>query len=666
VRAALGDAFQLESEMASGGMSRLFLASEASLDRKVVVKVLPPELTSEVSAARFRQEAGLLAKLQHPHILPILQIGSHEGLIYYIMPFVAGESLRHRLEKGERFEVEEAVRIVGEVADALGFAHACGVLHRDIKPENILLEGRHAVLADFGVARALEQLRTGERLTREGASVGTPLYMSPEQVAGEEIDGRADVYALAVVAYELLAGHPPFRGPSAQSVMAAHLTTPPLPLIDVRPEVPERVSSAVARALSKDAGDRYQTALDFRNALEGRRGAEDAAPRARWGGRWWAVASAVAAGVLGWIALSPGSATIDPLTLAALRTAADSGRIDEIAVLIDGAGVGVDDASVSDVVRAFTGSIRVDVTPAGAALEVKRVEPMQSFPERSYHALHAGGAAELLGGEYLIRAAAAGYQDRLLLAHVAQGSEVTVAIELLPAGAELDGKTRVTGGPSPVGDAVEAFLIGRTEVTNEQYMSFMSAGGYRDAALWPERMLLGDEEMGWSEAIQRLVDRTGLAGPRGWENGRFPPGRGEHPVTGVTWYEAGAYARWAEGELPPAAQWWRAAMADSARPYPWGAGGGAAHLRANLEGVDTAPAGAYVLGVSPFGVLDMAGNAREWLGDPATDDGRRRTAGGSWQEPLYTASPEWMTHVPPDHATDALGFRVLWRQEKPR
>jgi len=268
LQGALGDAYRIEKELPGGGMSRLFLAEEASLRRRVVIKVLPPEFTSDVSTARFEQEIQLAAHLQHPHILPVLAAGSRGDLLYYVMPYVMGESLRHRLTREGKLPVADAVRIVYEVADALTYAHAEGVIHRDIKPENILLEENHAVLTDFGVARALAEARSGGRLTDTGISVGTAGYMSPEQAAGERhIDARADVYALAVVGYEMLAGQPPFEGPTAQAVLAAHLSTPPRPLNEMRVETPPEIASAIARALAKAPADRFHTAAEFRDAL---------------------------------------------------------------------------------------------------------------------------------------------------------------------------------------------------------------------------------------------------------------------------------------------------------------------------------------------------------------------------------------------------------------
>ena len=301
LQTAMGDAYRLERELPGGGMSRLFVALESSLNRRVVIKVLPPELTSDVSAARFKQEIEFAAHLQHPHILPILAAGAKDDLLYYVMPYVTGESLRQHIEKGGAMPVVDAVRILREVADALAYAHRKGIVHRDIKPENILLEEGHAVLADFGVARAIDEARSGiglPRVTGTGMSVGTPWYMAPEQASGERhIDARADLYALGVVAYEMLAGVLPFSAPSAQAMVVAHLTTPPPPITKARPDAPANVSAAIAKALAKSPDDRYRTAEEFRDALE------IAATGAGGGRRRWVVAGAAAAAVIAAIAL---------------------------------------------------------------------------------------------------------------------------------------------------------------------------------------------------------------------------------------------------------------------------------------------------------------------------------------------------------------------------
>ena len=272
LQAALGDAYRIERELARGGMSQLFLATEVSLNRPVVVKILPPEEASVVSAARFRQEIEVAANLQHPHILPVLTTGNQGDLIWFVMPYVRGESLRQRLDQHGPLPVDEALGILTEVADALAFAHQHGVIHRDIKPENILIHEGHAVLTDFGVARAREQAAKASdaRLTGLGMAVGTPGYMSPEQAAGDaNLDPRTDIYALAVVGYEMLTGQPPFTGPTAQAVMAAHMTATPKPVSAFRKDIPMAIVASLNKALAKAPADRFQTGTEFRDALRG-------------------------------------------------------------------------------------------------------------------------------------------------------------------------------------------------------------------------------------------------------------------------------------------------------------------------------------------------------------------------------------------------------------
>jgi formylglycine-generating enzyme required for sulfatase activity len=296
-------------------------------------------------------------------------------------------------------------------------------------------------------------------------------------------------------------------------------------------------------------------------------------------------------------------------------------------------------------------------------VEIVRVTPIQSFSGRRFRAL-GGENAPVLAGEYLVRASASGYEERMGLVQVSADSETVVSLRLLPSDSGHRGRVLVAAGPSPVGTETGDFLIGRHEVTNDEFLGFVSAGGYRNASLWPDRMRMGNSEQPWEQAVSQLVDKTGLPGPRAWESGRYPIEKGTHPVTGITWYEAAAYARWVGGQLPTAAAWWRASLGPTVRPYPWGNSGMAVHLRANLEGVETAAVGSYPLSVSPFGAMDMAGNAREWLADSAEGD-LRLTAGGSWQEPVYTAGLEWVERFPPGYSSNALGFRVMWTEGQP-
>ncbi len=262
--------YDLVRELGRGGMSTVYLARDVRHGREVAIKVLLPELAASLGAERFLREIRVVARLQHPHILPLFDSGEVQGLLYFVMPFVEGESLRARLEREGALEVVEATRLVRQLADALDYAHQRGVVHRDLKPENILLTGGQALLADFGVARAQGGAVAGDgaTLTSVGIALGTPAYMSPEQAAGErEVDARSDVYALGCVTHEMLAGEPPFRGANAMSLIRQHLTSPPPPLAGKRAITPD-VGAAVSRALAKEPGDRFASAGGFAAALE--------------------------------------------------------------------------------------------------------------------------------------------------------------------------------------------------------------------------------------------------------------------------------------------------------------------------------------------------------------------------------------------------------------
>jgi len=272
LQTTLGTAYQVERELAPGGMSRLFLATERALDRKVVVKLLPPEFATEHSAQRFQREMLVTAKLQHAHILPVLTAGARDGLLYYVTPYVAGDSLRNRIATEGALPLNTAIVLLREVAEALAFAHARAVVHRDLKPDNIFLQHGHAILADFGIARAVEQATRGtptDRLTRTGLGLGTPGYMSPEQLAGDpDVDARADIYAMGVVAYEMLSGHPPFPGRSPAKLIVAHMTEKPDPVTTYRADAPPELSALIGRCLEKDPADRWQTVEELMSPLQ--------------------------------------------------------------------------------------------------------------------------------------------------------------------------------------------------------------------------------------------------------------------------------------------------------------------------------------------------------------------------------------------------------------
>jgi eukaryotic-like serine/threonine-protein kinase len=324
--AALADRYRIERELGQGGMATVYLAHDLKHDRDVAIKVLLPELAAVIGAERFLTEIKTTANLQHPHILPLFDSGSADGQLFYVMPYVEGETLRGRLTRETQLPVADAVRLATEVAAALDYAHKRGVVHRDIKPENILVQSGSALVADFGIALAVQQAGAS-RMTQTGMSLGTPQYMSPEQAMGEkQIDARSDIYALGAITYEMLIGEPPFTGPSAQAIVAKVMTETPKELTAQRKSIPPGVAAAVEQALEKLPADRFATAADFAAALANpnptmaRTGMQPVATSSR---RTWLVTAAVAL-----VALAAGlavgmrrggGAVAESLTVASLR-----------------------------------------------------------------------------------------------------------------------------------------------------------------------------------------------------------------------------------------------------------------------------------------------------------------------------------------------------------
>jgi eukaryotic-like serine/threonine-protein kinase len=270
---ALADRYAIERELGQGGMATVYLAEDLKHHRKVAIKVLHAELSAILGPERFLKEIELTANLQHPHILPLFDSGSADGLLFYVMPFVEGETLRGRLDRDKQLPIADAIRIATEAADALEYAHGRGIVHRDIKPENILLQGGHCLVADFGIALAVQQAG-GHRMTQTGLSLGTPQYMSPEQAMGErDIGPRSDIYSLGAVTYEMLSGDPPFTGSTAQAIVAQVITTEPRSLGAQRRSVPQYVDDAVMTALEKLPADRFASAAEFATAMGGAGGA---------------------------------------------------------------------------------------------------------------------------------------------------------------------------------------------------------------------------------------------------------------------------------------------------------------------------------------------------------------------------------------------------------
>jgi serine/threonine-protein kinase len=414
LQAKLGPGFTLERELGGGGMSRVFVVADVALGRRLVVKVLPPELAAEVSLARFEREIGLAARLQHPHIVSLLSAGETRGVPYYVMPFVEGESLRQRLTRGE-LPIAEAVRLMREIASALAYAHDQGVVHRDVKPENVLLSGGIALVADFGVAKAVaDSATTGSGLTGTGVSVGTPAYMSPEQVSADpNVDHRADLYALGMIAYEMLAGHSPFAGRTAQALLAAHVIDAPEPIQKRRPAVPDAVAALVMRCLEKRPADRPQHASEIVHALDtlitptSVRGREALAPMKR---RSRTVAGAVAAILVvaavgvAWVARvrgnRPALAPATPrLLIAPFENLTGDKRFDHIGLIAtDRLSLAVSQRGSIEVVPSNTVLMALRDTTGGVAIRLNRLS------DATHAGLIVSGTVVLRGDSLMLQA----------------------------------------------------------------------------------------------------------------------------------------------------------------------------------------------------------------------------------------------------------------------
>jgi serine/threonine-protein kinase len=312
LKSALADRYTVERKIGAGGMADVYLTHDVRHNRKVAIKVMHRDLAELVGVERFLREIETTAQLQHPHILPLFDSGSVDGTVFYVMPYVEGESLRTRLKRETQLPVADALRITTEIATGLGYAHRHGVIHRDIKPDNVLFQDGQAVLADFGISLPKSEDDSRTRLTQAGMSLGTPAYMSPEQVTGQDVDRRSDIYALGAVAYEMLAGQPPFTGTTMQAVLGKVISDEPRPLTEHRRSVPPHVGAAVAKSLEKLPADRWQTAADFADALAGKGFRSDAAARAssRIGIPW--TLAALLALALGWLGLRGARLDVPP------------------------------------------------------------------------------------------------------------------------------------------------------------------------------------------------------------------------------------------------------------------------------------------------------------------------------------------------------------------
>lgn len=668
LKKALASRYAIERELGAGGMATVYLAHDVKHDRKVAVKVLRPELAAVLGAERFVQEIKTTANLQHPHIVPLFDSGEADSFLYYVMPYIEGESLRDRLNRAGQLPADEALTIVDDVAAALTAAHAQGTVHRDIKPANILVKDGEGLVADFGIALAISRVG-GDQLTATGLAVGTPAYMSPEQIGGERaIDGRSDIYALGCVLFELLTGEPPFSGPTAQAVIAHSLVDAPRSVRALRKELPAEIDAAITRALAKEPDERFDTPLAFLDACRPRSAQRE---HRRWSLKGVTIAIVLAAAVAFPLWRSGQTARARTL-LPEIAELADQGNYVEafnLAVQAERRISG--DTILARLFETVSDRLTITTEPEGASVFLQRL-PSSAESTRTDSVLIGTTPVRDLRvarADYRLVVKLDGYVTLERIASSAfgrsefraGGSAVDMSLTLSLSDAVPADMVAVPGGmytlvssDVPVGlrADLQPYFFDRYEVTNRRYAEFVRSGGYSTTALWQRAAADGVDR-------STFVDRTALPAPRGWTSQEVPPGEDRHPVTGVSWYEAAAFCASVGKRLPTLYEWEKAARNGIASHHgvvmPWGYMSAATQTerRANFSGAGTMPVDSLGFGISPYGVHAMAGNVKEWLANPVGDG--FAVAGGSWQDPAYLFSE--LGSLPGGAATPALGFR---------
>jgi predicted esterase len=629
-------------------MGEVHRARHTTLGRDVAIKVLPAEVATDYERlARFQREARTASALNHPNIVTIYDVAEQDGTAFIAMEFVEGRTLSDLITDGP-LPIDQTVDVSSQVADGLAKAHEAGILHRDIKPANIMITSDGLVkILDFGLAKtvAVPGVKSIPGLsqtspTREGFIVGTPHYMSPEQLAGDKIDFRSDQFALGVVLYQMLSAQPPFDGPTVPSIIRAILVTTPTPLHALRPDAPGDLEDVVNRCLEKDPSDRFSSTADVANALRacgerrarGKRGLVATLKRPVVAGSLAALVLVVAGGGL---IYSRGSderwARNDALVEIASLT--ETGNLYEAFRTARRAErYRPGDPELQKVINRITLPIRVNTEPAGAEIAVKGY----TTPEAEWERI--GVTPMTLRIPYALmrwRITKPGYEpfEGAPFSGPAIGALARGFI-LDSAGKRPPGTVRIPPGPLPSlagvrrmrelpGVSVEPFFLDRYEVTNRHYSEFVAAGGYGKREYWPAPSMRNGKEISWEEMISSFRDATGRPGPSTWELGSYPEGEADHPVGGIGWHEAAAYCAFAGKSLPTIYHWFRAIGQEQLSEIL---------VHSNMGGTRKARVGEFK-GLGAYGTYDMAGNVREWAWN-ATGD-KRYILGAAWNEPAY-------------------------------
>lgn len=628
--------YRIETRLGSGGMGVVYRATDLKLGRGVGIKLLSRQLaTSDDAKARFLREARAASALDHPNIGTVYDIAEEGGELFMVMALYQGETLKHRLEKGA-LPLAEVTETVRQIALGLQAAHGAGIVHRDIKPANVLVTDTGNIkILDFGLAKMVQDLAP-EKVTRAGETLGTLLYMSPEQLRGQTVDRRTDLWSLGVLANELIAGVSPFYGESDATTVDRILHDEP-PLLTSVPGVPGWLAELIAQMLKKDPAERLQNASDVLSRLEANSiRIASTRPKSR----------RILIGVMAAVALAAFGPALYLLRREARIRWAREKIIPQITQLVEqrkyvaafALAEQAERAAPSDPVLArlwpeVSRLVDVETVPAGADVFVK------DYANPSAPWTHLGQAPlshirlplaffrwRITKDGFVPLEAASSGRPGWALNWTRPTSSVSFTLdrpESVPAGMLRVPSGRVANDLRLPPVELPDYFIDKYEVTNKQFKEFIEAGGYRKPELWKQEFVKDGRALSWQEAVASFRDRMGSPGPATWELGDYPEGEGDLPVTGVSWYEAAAFAMFAGKSLPTVFHWNRAAgiwAAEYIVP--------ASNLsRSRLAAVGSHPS------LGPYGTYDMAGNAKEWCWNAVGD--KRYILGGAFDEPAY-------------------------------